>query len=213
MVYTLLSGPMVYTPFPSFSQEKLVYTIAFFALWPRGRATDRERRGGTVVVYTLFFPHTSQGMDMGLRSSGWSRGGVAWWSLGSSMHPWHMDLTHSFQFHKGGASNQSAHMRKHLRGKPAFLFASPFLSFLGSKKPREKTHNTFLHGIFPGVSAYFAYVSFSPPEGMTPPKHINQNFCCAKNSYVREKCSYAKKKMSEANYIFWANFVKKGRID
>ena len=32
----------------------MVYTIAVFALWPWGRATDRERSGATVVVYTLF---------------------------------------------------------------------------------------------------------------------------------------------------------------
>ena len=31
MVYTLLSGPVVYTLFPSFPR-KMVYTIAFFAL-------------------------------------------------------------------------------------------------------------------------------------------------------------------------------------
>ena len=53
MVYTLLSGPTVYTFFPCFPR-KMVYTIAFLALWPRGRATDREKRGATVVVYTLF---------------------------------------------------------------------------------------------------------------------------------------------------------------
>ena len=40
-------------PFPLFSR-KMVYTIAFFALWPRGRATDGEERGSTVVVYLLF---------------------------------------------------------------------------------------------------------------------------------------------------------------
>ena len=50
MVYTLLSGPMVYTLFPCFPR-KMVYTIAFFALWARGWATDREKRGATVVVY------------------------------------------------------------------------------------------------------------------------------------------------------------------
>ena len=53
MVYTLLSGPMVYTLFPCFPR-KMVYTIACFALWPRGRATDGEKRGPAVVVYTLF---------------------------------------------------------------------------------------------------------------------------------------------------------------
>ena len=58
MVYTLLSGPMVYTLFPCFPR-KMVYTIAFFALRPRGRATDREKRGPTVVVYTLFSPGLS----------------------------------------------------------------------------------------------------------------------------------------------------------
>ena len=46
-VYTLLSGPMVYAPFPFFPM-KMAYTIVFFALWPRGRATDRERRGDMV---------------------------------------------------------------------------------------------------------------------------------------------------------------------
>ena len=55
IVYTLFSGPMVYTLFPCFPR-KMVYTIAFFALWARGRATDREKRGATVVVYTLFSP-------------------------------------------------------------------------------------------------------------------------------------------------------------
>ena len=38
--------------FPLFPR-KIVYTKAFLALWPRGRATDRERRGATVVVYIL----------------------------------------------------------------------------------------------------------------------------------------------------------------
>ena len=55
MVYTLLSGTMVYILFPCFPR-KMVYTIAFFALWPRGRATDREKRGHAVVVYTIFSP-------------------------------------------------------------------------------------------------------------------------------------------------------------
>ena len=55
MVYTLLSGPMVYTLFPCFPRKR-VYTIAFFALRPWGRVTDREKRGSTVVVYTLFSP-------------------------------------------------------------------------------------------------------------------------------------------------------------
>ena len=53
--YTLLSGLMVYALFPCFSQENSVHH-SFFALWPRGRATDREKRGATVVVYTLFSP-------------------------------------------------------------------------------------------------------------------------------------------------------------
>ena len=52
---TLFSGPMVYTLFPCFPRKR-VYTIAFFALWPGGRATDRKRRDATVVVYTLFSP-------------------------------------------------------------------------------------------------------------------------------------------------------------
>ena len=51
MVYTLLSGPMVYTLFPYFPR-KMVYTIAFFALWPRGRATDRGKRGATVFSFS-----------------------------------------------------------------------------------------------------------------------------------------------------------------
>ena len=55
MVYTLLSGPMVYTLFPCFPR-KIVYTIAFFALWPRGQATDREKRCPTVVVHTRLSP-------------------------------------------------------------------------------------------------------------------------------------------------------------
>ena len=42
-------------PFLLFSQEKGIHH-RFFALWPRGRATDRKRRGATVVVYTLFSP-------------------------------------------------------------------------------------------------------------------------------------------------------------
>ena len=54
IVYTLLSGPMVYTLFPFFPRKR-VYTIAFFALWPRGRATDREKRAAAVVVYSLFY--------------------------------------------------------------------------------------------------------------------------------------------------------------
>ena len=54
-MYTLLSGLVVYTLFPCFPR-KTVYTIAFFALRPQGRATDREKRGATVVVCTLSFP-------------------------------------------------------------------------------------------------------------------------------------------------------------
>ena len=40
-------------PFPLFSQENGIHH-SFFALWPRGRVTDREKRGPAVVVYTLF---------------------------------------------------------------------------------------------------------------------------------------------------------------
>ena len=36
-----------------FSQGKMDSNIAFSALYPRGRATDRERTGATVVVYTF----------------------------------------------------------------------------------------------------------------------------------------------------------------
>ena len=43
----------MYTLLPCFPR-KMVYTIALFALCPRGRATDREKRGPAVVVYTLF---------------------------------------------------------------------------------------------------------------------------------------------------------------
>ena len=56
MVYTLLSRTYGVYPFPLFFPGKMVYTIAFFALWPQGRATDREKRGPVVVVYALFFP-------------------------------------------------------------------------------------------------------------------------------------------------------------
>ena len=52
MVLTLLSGPMVYTLFSCFPKE-IVFTIA---LRPRGRVTNREKRGAKVVVYTLFSP-------------------------------------------------------------------------------------------------------------------------------------------------------------
>ena len=53
MVYTLLSGPMVYTLFPCFPR-KMVYRIhhSFFLLCDL--ATDRERRGAAVVVHTPF---------------------------------------------------------------------------------------------------------------------------------------------------------------
>ena len=60
-MYTLLSGPMVYTLFPCFPRKR-VYTIAFFALRPWGRATDREQRGSTVVAYTLF-PLSSHSLE------------------------------------------------------------------------------------------------------------------------------------------------------
>ena len=57
MLYTL-SGPMVYALFPRFLKN-MVYTIAAFALSPRGRVTDRGRRGSTVVVYS-FFPEVAK---------------------------------------------------------------------------------------------------------------------------------------------------------
>ena len=57
-MYTLPSGLVVCTLFPCLPR-KMVYTIPFFALWPRGRATDREKRGATVVVYTLFLRESS----------------------------------------------------------------------------------------------------------------------------------------------------------
>ena len=76
MVYSILSGPMVYTLFPCFPR-KMVYTIACFALWPRGRATDRERRGATVVVYTRFFPvKGSTGLEL-LK--------LRWWHLARNL--------------------------------------------------------------------------------------------------------------------------------
>ena len=43
MVYTL-SGPIVYTLFPSFPKD-MVYTIAFLALWPWGRAHRLREEG------------------------------------------------------------------------------------------------------------------------------------------------------------------------
>ena len=46
-------------PFPLFSQEKGIHHSFFLALRPRGRATGREKRGSTVVVYTLFSPGQS----------------------------------------------------------------------------------------------------------------------------------------------------------
>ena len=48
------SGPLVYTLVPCFPKERFC-TIVLFALWPWGRATDRERVGTTMVVYTLVF--------------------------------------------------------------------------------------------------------------------------------------------------------------
>ena len=54
-VYTLLSGPMVYTLFPRFPR-KMVYAIAFLRCDLGVGATDREKGGPTVVVYTLFSP-------------------------------------------------------------------------------------------------------------------------------------------------------------
>ena len=69
MVYTLLSGPMVYTLFPCFPRKKRENTIAFFALRPRGRATDREKRGPTVVVFSLFPLHSGKGtLDVASRA-------------------------------------------------------------------------------------------------------------------------------------------------
>ena len=52
MVYTPSFRTYGVYPFPLFSQG-MVYTIASFALWPRSRATDGERMGATVMVYTL----------------------------------------------------------------------------------------------------------------------------------------------------------------
>ena len=45
MVYTLLSGPMVYTLFPCFPR-KMVYTIAFFCSVTSGSG-DRPRKEGS----------------------------------------------------------------------------------------------------------------------------------------------------------------------
>ena len=54
----------VYPFFPLFTQgngihqscfpREMAFAKAFFALWPRGGATDQERGGATAVVYTLF---------------------------------------------------------------------------------------------------------------------------------------------------------------
>ena len=58
MVYTLPSGPMVYTLFPCFP-KKMVYTLVFFCSVTSGSG-DRPRKRGVppprdpVVVYTLF---------------------------------------------------------------------------------------------------------------------------------------------------------------
>ena len=51
MVYTLLSRPMVYTPFPCFPQD-VVYTIAFRWLCDGDRAREEGCHGGG--VYSLF---------------------------------------------------------------------------------------------------------------------------------------------------------------
>ena len=53
MVYTFLSGPMVYTLFPfSFPAKNGKHHSSFCSV-TRRQATDRESRGATVVVYTL----------------------------------------------------------------------------------------------------------------------------------------------------------------
>ena len=67
LVYTLFSGPMVYTLFPCFPKA-MVHTIIFFALRPRRRATDRERRGATMVVY-IFVPWCWSDQDLGTEPS------------------------------------------------------------------------------------------------------------------------------------------------
>ena len=45
-------------PFPLFSQENGIHHSLFFALWPRGRATDQERRGchggGVILFFSLW---------------------------------------------------------------------------------------------------------------------------------------------------------------
>ena len=51
MVYILFE-PIIY-PFGLFSSGNGMHTIAFFALWPRRRATERVRAGAMVVVYTF----------------------------------------------------------------------------------------------------------------------------------------------------------------
>ena len=66
MVYTLLSGPMVYTLFPCFPR-KLVYTIAFFALWPRGGERPRKESGKKNDININFLVRISRGHSRPLR--------------------------------------------------------------------------------------------------------------------------------------------------
>ena len=92
--YTPLSGPMVYTIFPCYHKE-MVFNIAFIALGPRGWATDRERRGATVVMCALFSltpglnPAPSLGIGKRHQSSPYPRGpsGTAHKQVGPQMSP------------------------------------------------------------------------------------------------------------------------------
>ena len=53
MVYTLLFGPVVCTLCPCFPRKMVSTIVVFCSVTSRGRATDRERRGATVVYLYL----------------------------------------------------------------------------------------------------------------------------------------------------------------
>ena len=59
-------GPLWFITFPDlWFSLFLVCSIARFALWLWGRATDQERRGATVVVYTMLSANLSDQVPRG----------------------------------------------------------------------------------------------------------------------------------------------------
>ena len=73
-MYTLLSGPMVYTLFPCFARN-MVYTIAFFLLCDLGVGRQTEKRGVPRWWCILFFSLQTSTLKSEVSKRGWRRGG------------------------------------------------------------------------------------------------------------------------------------------